>query len=78
MLQGIADTAENPIEAYEISKNYVENLAEADTDLQRQILAESIDLWQTDRLGYTEPAGWINMQQVLLRYGLADRTPGSG
>jgi NitT/TauT family transport system substrate-binding protein len=70
MLQGIADTAENPIEAYEISKNYVENLAEADTDLQRQILAESIDLWQTDRLGYTDPAGWINMQQVLLSMGL--------
>lgn len=70
MLQGIADTAENPIEAYEISKKYVENLTEADTDLQRQILAESIALWQTDRLGYTEPAGWINMQQVLLEMGL--------
>ena len=70
MLQGIADTTENPIEAYEISKKYVENLAEADTDLQRKILAESIDLWQTDRLGYTEPAGWINMQQVLLDMGL--------
>lgn len=70
MLRGIADTAENPIEAYEISKKYVENLAEADTDLQRQILAESIALWQTDRLGYTEPAGWINMQQVLLNMGL--------
>ena len=72
MLKGIADTAENPMEAYEISKNYVENLAEADTDieLQREILAQSIALWQTDRLGYTEPAGWINMQQVLLSMGL--------
>lgn len=70
MLQGITDTAENPIEAYEISKLYVENLAEADADLQRQILAESIALWQTERPGYTEPAGWINMQQVLLNMGL--------
>jgi NitT/TauT family transport system substrate-binding protein len=70
MLKGIADTVENPVEAYEISKNYVENLAEADTDLQREILAQSIALWQTDRLGYTEPAGWINMQQVLLSMGL--------
>jgi NitT/TauT family transport system substrate-binding protein len=70
MLKGIADTANNPVEAYEISKNYVENLAEADTDLQREILAQSIALWQTDRLGYTEPAGWINMQQVLLSMGL--------
>jgi len=70
MLKGIADTVANPIEAYEISKNYVENLAQADTELQRQILAESISLWQTDPLGYTEPAGWINMQQVLLNMGL--------
>lgn len=70
LLKGIADTIENPNEAYEISKNYVENLAEADTELQRQILAESIVLWQTDRLGYSEPAGWINMQQVLLDMGL--------
>jgi NitT/TauT family transport system substrate-binding protein len=70
MLKGITDTAENPIEAYEISKLYVENLAEADADLQRQILGESIALWQTERPGYTEPAGWINMQQVLLNMGL--------
>ncbi len=74
MLQGIADTADNPIEAYEISGKYVENLSEADTDLQRQILAESIALWQTERLGYTEPAGWINMQQVLLDMGLLTET----
>ncbi len=70
LLAGIVDTVENPIEAYEISKNFVENLAEADSDLQRQILAESISLWQTDRLGYSEPAGWINMQRVLLDMGL--------
>jgi NitT/TauT family transport system substrate-binding protein len=70
MLQGIADTAENPQEAYEISKKYVENLAEADAELQQTILAESIALWQTDQLGYTEPAGWINMQHVLLDMGL--------
>lgn len=70
LLQGIADTVENPIEAYDISKSYVENLADAETDIQRKVLAESIALWQTDPLGYSEPAGWINMQQVLLNMGL--------
>jgi NitT/TauT family transport system substrate-binding protein len=70
LLQGIEDTLENPNEAFEISKKYVENLAEADPDLQREVLAQSIALWQTDHLGYTEPAGWINMQQVLLNMGL--------
>ena len=70
LLQGIADTVENPIEAYDISTIYVENLADAETDIQRKVLAESIVLWQTDPLGYSEPAGWINMQQVLLNMGL--------
>jgi len=72
MLKGIADTIENPVEAYEISEKYVENLDEADAVVQRQILAESIKLWQTERLGYSEPAGWINMQQVLLDMGLLE------
>ena len=69
-LQGIADTVADPVEAYEISKNYVENLADADTDIQRTVLAESIALWQTDPLGFSDPAGWVNMQQVLLNMGL--------
>lgn len=66
LLKGIADTIEDPDEAYEISKDYVENLADADTALQKEILAASIELWETHQLGYSEPAGWINMQQVLL------------
>lgn len=72
MLKGIADTIDNPDEAYEISKNYIENLEEGDQALQKEILAESIKLWQTDRLGYTDPQGWTNMQQVLLNMELLE------
>ncbi len=74
LVQGIGDTISNPGEAYEISLNYVENLAEADEAVQSEILAESIKLWQTDRIGYSEPAGWINMQDVLLDMGLLTET----
>ena len=70
LLKGIADTLADPDEAYEISKAYVENLAEADPNLQHEILGESIKLWETDHLGYSEPAGWVNMQAVLLDMGL--------
>lgn len=70
MLKGIDDAAKNPDEAFEISKKYVENLAELDADLQYKILAESITIWQTDPLGYTDPTGWTNMQDVLLLMGL--------
>jgi NitT/TauT family transport system substrate-binding protein len=74
LLQGVVDTAENPDEAYEISKNYVENLAEADTDLQKEVLAESIKLWQTEQPGYSAPQSWVNMQDVLLEMGLLEDT----
>lgn len=72
LVKGIADTIENPEEAYEISKKYVENLSEADETVQREVLEESIKLYQTPRPGFSEPTGWINMQQVLLDMGLLE------
>jgi len=74
LLKGIADTIENPDGAYEVSKKYVENLAEADETVQREVLDESIKLWKTQRLGFSEPAAWINMQQVLLDMKLLEET----
>jgi NitT/TauT family transport system substrate-binding protein len=74
LLKGIADTLADPDEAYEISKAYVENLADADPELQHEILNESIKLWETENLGYSEPAGWVNMQAVLLDMGLLTTT----
>ena len=70
LLKGIQDTTANPDEAYEISKKYVENLAQADETVQKQVLATSIDFWQADNPGYTDPQAWENMQTVLLEMGL--------
>lgn len=72
-LQGLADAAAHPDEAFEISKKYVENLAQADQDIQRQVLASSIGLWQINPLGYSDPAGWENMQELLLEMGLIQK-----
>ncbi len=68
--RGLQDTIRNPDKAYEISKNYVENLDQADENVQREVLARSIEFWQADRLGYSSPQSWENMQQVLLSMGL--------
>ena len=68
-LRGLQDTINNPEEAYQISKRYVENLAQADETVQKQVLATSIGLWKADRLGYSDPAAWQNMQDVLLNMG---------
>ncbi len=69
-LKGLEYSAAHPEEAYEISKKYVENLAEADQEVQMQVLLRSIELWQGGKLGYSQPAAWENMQKILLQMGL--------
>lgn len=69
ILRGLADTIADPDEAYEISKNYVESLAQADADaeaVQREVLALSIELWLAERLGFSQAEAWENMLQVLI------------
>lgn len=71
-LQGISDTLADPDEAFEISKKYVENLAQCDTKVQKQVLATSMELWRAEHLGYSDPQSWENMQDLLLNMGLME------
>lgn len=68
LLRGLADTNANPDEAYDITTRYVEGLADA--ALEKEVLAATIALWQTDRPGYSDPAAWETMQATLLESGL--------
>ena len=70
VLKAIEYTRDNPDEAYEICKKFVENLDQADEAIQKEVLATSIALWQDDPTGYSDPAAWQNMQSVLLEMGL--------
>lgn len=70
LLNGITDCIADPDEAYELSKAHVPNLAEADQSVQKAVLARSIELWQAERLGYSELQAWSNMQDTLLKMGL--------
>ena len=69
-LKGMDYTIQHPDEAFEISKKYVENLAEADADVQMEVLTRSIAQWQAERIGYSDPKGWENMERILLQMGL--------
>jgi len=69
-LKGLTDTIANPEESFQISGSYIPNFAELDADVQKQVLETSIEQWRTDRLGYSDPQAWENMQNVLLDAGL--------
>ena len=70
ILKGIADTIASPDEAYKISLNYVEGLAQADQAVQKQVLTTSIEFWKAANPGYSDPTAWQNTEQVLLEMGL--------
>jgi NitT/TauT family transport system substrate-binding protein len=67
-LRGIADTIDDPEEAYEISKRYVEGL----DDSRKNVLEASIELWRADTLGLTESESWQRTQDALLQIGFLD------
>ncbi len=68
--RGIADAAANPDAAFEISKKYVENLAQADQAVQKQVLSSSIELWGVEKKGKSDPQSWKNMHDILLEMNL--------
>ena len=69
-LKGLADTIANPEEAFKTSESYIPNFADLDASVQKQVLETSIEQWKTERLGYSDPQAWENMQNVLLDMGL--------
>lgn len=68
VLRGVEDTLNDPDEAYEISKEYVEGLE----DDRRAVLDASLPLWEADQPGYTDSASWETTQDILLASGLLD------
>lgn len=70
LVKALAYTIANPDEAYELSKAHVENLAQADEAIQKEVLARSIEFWKAERLGYSNAAAWENMRDLLLKMGL--------
>jgi len=69
-LKGLKYTIENPDDVYALSATYIPNFADLDETVQKEILATSSDMWKAERLGYSDPQAWQNMQDVLLEMGL--------
>ena len=69
-LKGLKDTIVDPEEAFTLSGTYIPNFSDLDADVQKQVLTTSIEQWQAERPGYSDPQPWENMQNVLLEMGL--------
>jgi NitT/TauT family transport system substrate-binding protein len=67
-LHGVHDTLQDPDEAFEISKKYVEGMH----DDRKAVLESSLPLWRSETLGLTEPASWDKTQKILLQAGQLD------
>ncbi len=68
ILKGLRDALDQPDEAFEISKSYVDGLgatAEAEAT-ERAVLEASLQMWTAPRLGMTNAEAWDATQQVLL------------
>jgi NitT/TauT family transport system substrate-binding protein len=70
LARGIGDTISNPDEAYRISLNFVENLADQDKVVQMQILNTSIEFWKAEQIGFSDPQAWENMNDLLVKMEL--------
>jgi NitT/TauT family transport system substrate-binding protein len=69
-IKGMEYSIAHPDEAFTLSEPHIPNFADLDADLQKQILATSMEQWKAERLGFSDPQAWENMQDVLLDMGL--------
>lgn len=68
--KGVEFVIENPEEAFTLSvENHVQDLPEAEYETQARVLANSIELWESEDLGMTDPQRWLNTQEVMLEIG---------
>jgi NitT/TauT family transport system substrate-binding protein len=68
-LHGLRDAIADPEAAFQICKKYVPEMTEA----QLEVLRATIPFWESDPLGYSDPAAWEASQRFMLEVGLIDK-----
>ena len=61
ILRGIQAVIDDPESAFIICESHVENLgglSEEEKDVQKQVLAASIKLWESEELGRSKEQAW--------------------
>ncbi len=72
-LHGLKDVLDTPDAAFEVSKIYVEGLADNAT-VQQAVLKRSLEIWRAPVLGIFTAERWEQAQQTMLAAGLIETT----
>jgi NitT/TauT family transport system substrate-binding protein len=72
VMRGLQYTIDHPEETFEICLEYVPEAGGENRDIQMAVLKESIKFWESERLGYSDPAAWEASQEFMLEVGLVE------
>ncbi|NIN64395.1 MAG: myristoyl transferase, partial [Anaerolineae bacterium] len=70
--RGLQYTIDHPEETFEICLEYVPEAGGENRAIQMAVLKESIKFWESERLGYSDPAAWEASQEFMLEVGLVE------
>ena len=71
-LRGLEYTLGHPDEAFEIARQFVPEITDETAPTQRAVLEASIALWQSDRLGFSDPQAWADSVAFMQATGLIE------
>ncbi|MBN1264787.1 MAG: ABC transporter substrate-binding protein [Anaerolineales bacterium] len=70
MVSSIESSMADTDRAFAACEKYVDGLDESTSTIQEKVLQESINFWESEIIGMSNPEAWQNMQDVLLEMDL--------
>jgi NitT/TauT family transport system substrate-binding protein len=73
-LRGLHDTLANPDDAFAIVREVIPEMTDDQAPTQRKVLEDSLKLWQSDKLGESDPQAWQDSVDFMSKTGLLEKT----
>jgi NitT/TauT family transport system substrate-binding protein len=73
-LRGLQDTLDHPDDAFAIVRQVIPEITDETAPTQRKVLEDSLKLWQSDKLGESDPQAWQASVEFMSKTGLLEKT----
>jgi NitT/TauT family transport system substrate-binding protein len=70
--RGLADTLNDPDDAFAICRKYVPGVDDASAPLQRAVLQEALGFWRADKPGQSDPTAWKTSVDFMRQIGMIE------